>query len=399
MGRRHLAYDYNSSSGVIIPDTSTILNEVQSEYQTDFGSDLDLTPSTPQGLMISAETLDRSLNANLVAEIGNQINPNLATGVWLDAICALFDISRVAATPTTVTATLTGTNGTLVPSGTRAQTIAGDIFQLITDTTIVTGGTIDASFQSEIFGSIPCGANTLTTIVDTVLGLSSINNSSSGAIGINQQSDLSLWSYRKKTLGNQGTNTTDAIISSAYKVSGVQSLQFRENYSNATTIIDTISMLPNSIYLCINGGTDLDIATAIEAKRSAGVQYNGSVSVSITKLSGQLINVLFDRPTTIPILIRVTVKLIGVSGSVTDTIKKNIIDYSNGLIAGENGFVVGGSISPFDISGAISSISGVYVKLVEIAPVSTGVYQTTELAIAINQIATTSLSSITVVTI
>ena len=241
--------------------------------------------------------------------------------------------------------------------------------------------------------------NTLTTIVDTVLGLSSINNSSSGVIGIDQQSDLSLWSYRKKTLGNQGTNTTDAIIASAYKVSGVQSLQFRENYSNTIATIDTISMLPNSLYLCINGGTDLDIATAIEAKRSAGVQYNGAVSVPITKVSGQIINVLFDRPTTIPILIRVTVKLVGASGSVTDIIKQNIVDYSNGLIAGENGFIVGGSISPFDISGAVSSISGVYVKLIEIAPAHTGIYQTTELAIAINQIATTSLSSITVVTI
>lgn len=394
-----MAYDYLTSSGIIVADTSTTLNEVQAEYQTAFGADLDLTPSTPQGLMISAETLDRSLNASLLAEVGNQINPNLATGVWLDAICALFDISRIAATPTTVTATLIGTNGTLIPSGTRAQTTAGDIFQLITDTNIVTGGTVDAIFQSEIFGAIPCGANTLTTIVDTVLGLSSINNSSSGVIGIDQQSDLSLWSYRKKTLGNQGTNTTDAIIASAYKVSGVQSLQFRENYSNTIATIDTISMLPNSLYLCINGGTDLDIATAIEAKRSAGVQYNGAVSVPITKVSGQIINVLFDRPTTIPILIRVTVKLVGASGSVTDIIKQNIVDYSNGLIAGENGFIVGGSISPFDISGAISSISGVYVKLIEIAPVSTGIYQTTELAIAINQIATTSLSSITVVTI
>ena len=153
-----MAYDYLTSSGIIVADTSTTLNEVQAEYQTAFGADLDLTPSTPQGLMISAETLDRSLNASLLAEVGNQINPNLATGVWLDAICALFDISRIAATPTTVTATLIGTNGTLIPSGTRAQTTAGDIFQLITDTNIVTGGTVDAIFQSEIFGAIPCGA-------------------------------------------------------------------------------------------------------------------------------------------------------------------------------------------------------------------------------------------------
>jgi len=391
------SYDYLDSTGIVVVDTNTTLQEVQTEFKGVFGEDLDLTPSTPQGRLISTEVLSRDGNARLMADVANQFNPNMAGGIFLDAICGMMGLSRTAATRTTVTATLTGTSGTIIYAGATAQTTAGDIFELTTTTTIPVSGTIDALFQSVELGAIPCAAGTLTTIIDSVLGWTGITNAATGTLGTDQQSDLSLSTLRRRTLALQGVATNDAITSALYATSGVQSLQYRENVEATTQIIDTISMVAHSIYVCVYGGTDADVAQAIISNKSAGSAMNGTTSVPVTMTSGQIINVLFDRPTAIPILIKLNVKLsASASGTVSDTIKQAVLDYTDGLVDGEDGFTVGSSVSPFELAGAANGISGVYVQSCEIALASTGIYQSTEIAIAINEIATTTLASITV---
>src|ERR1700744_6527208 len=96
-------YEYLQQTGVVVPDTSGLLADVQTEYQTVFGSDLIVTPNTPQGVLITAETLARTEVVNNNAALANQINPNVAGGVFLDAILALTGVQRTPASPTLVT--------------------------------------------------------------------------------------------------------------------------------------------------------------------------------------------------------------------------------------------------------------------------------------------------------
>lgn len=398
-GRLHLSgYNYITSSGVIVPDTDTVLAEVQAEWQAVFGVDLDLTPSTPQGLMISAETLTRVGVARNNADLANQINPNIATGVFLDAIAALSGLARTVATHTTVTATIVGDSGTIIYAGALASTSAGDLFECTTATTIPIGGTITAPFRSVSTGPIPCAIGALNTIVDGILGWASITNAAAGILGTSEQADTSFWLYRKNTLALQGISTNEAIISAIYNVAGVQSLAYRENTASTTVVIDTISMIAHSIYVCVNGGLDADIARALLQNKTAGAGYNGTTTVStIDLVSGQSYDVKFSRPIAVPILAKITVRLSGATGDPSETIKQRIVDYASGLISGEAGFIVGGAVSPFELSGAAMGIAGVYVLSSEIALVSTGIFQSTEIAIAIDHIATISLSSVQVV--
>ena len=41
-------YDYIETTGVILPDTSTLLTDVQSEFQNALGADINLDSSTQQ---------------------------------------------------------------------------------------------------------------------------------------------------------------------------------------------------------------------------------------------------------------------------------------------------------------------------------------------------------------
>ena len=81
-------YNYINQTGVIMTDATVIMAEVIEEYQSTFGSDLNVDPSTPQGMLIVIETLSRIAVANNNAAIANQINPNISGGVFLDALLA-----------------------------------------------------------------------------------------------------------------------------------------------------------------------------------------------------------------------------------------------------------------------------------------------------------------------
>jgi len=375
-----LAYDFVTTTGIVVADTSNILSEVQAQW-TDTFPDLDLTASGPQGLMISAETLRNSDIQNSMVQVVNQFNPNYSGGVFLDAMCSLFNVQRVQATYTIVTATLTGTSGTIIPSGSLASNTNGDNFQLLSTVTIPSGGTIDAIFQAVTIGSVKCLAGTLNTIQSGIVGWTGITNATDGTVGINEQTDSSLRLYRSNTLANQAVQTTDAVQSALYLVDGVKSLTFRENYTHATATIDGISLVANSIWACIYGGANADIAKAILGNRSAGCNFNGAQSVAVTASSGQVINVLFDRPTTIPFLVRITVKLSSNSSVSATQIENIVYNYANGLIDGEAGLTVGANVSPFELGAYVASSAGVYVKLLEIAPASTVNYKSTEYAI------------------
>src|ERR1700710_494692 len=96
-------YEYLTQNGVIVADTAALLADTQGEYQSVFGADLIVTPDTPQGVLIAAETLARTEVVNNNAALANQINPNIAGGVFLDAIMALTGMQRAVATQTVVT--------------------------------------------------------------------------------------------------------------------------------------------------------------------------------------------------------------------------------------------------------------------------------------------------------
>lgn len=503
-------YRYITTNGVIVPDTSTILQGVQDEYKAAFGDDLVVTPDTPQGVLITAEALSRNDTVNNNAALANQINPNIAGGVFLDAIMALTGIQRKPASKTIVSGvTITGVPGTLVPAGAQAQTESGDLFELQSGVVIGGGGTTTGIFVSVEFGPIGAPTNDLNQIVTAVLGWETVTNPTPGLLGADEQSDVSARAFRLNTLAFQGVALPVAITSALYNVTGVQSLSFLENYTNnymgflasvtdGATLDDTvwvmtnsgtvtinttgltfaesnqelpspnpwpvakytttgnvaltglgtqgggdwpgsmtaadvvlvknqssaaengyytvaagawsrrtgytngtellganqgIAMLPHSIFVCVNGGSDLDVAAALLENKSLGCAWNGNETVEVIEpVSQQVYPVQFSRPVTVPVLIRVTI-----SSGDPASIKQAILDYVSGSIEGEAGFVVGSDVSPFELAGAVSTqFPETFMTKVEVSYTPPS-YTTDTLAIAIDEIATTDADSITVV--
>jgi uncharacterized phage protein gp47/JayE len=290
-------YEYIADSGIIVPDTADILTGVQDEFKAAFGSDLIVTADTPQGVLINAEALARSEVVNNNAALANQINPNTAGGVFLDAIMALLGQERTPASPSVVTGVLlTGVAGTVIPAGSQAKTSVGDLFQTISNVTLNGSGQATATFQSVQNGAIPCAIAALTNIVTNVLGWETVSNPTAATLGTTTQSDQAARTFRQNTLAFQAVALPEAITSALYNVPGVQSLTFQENISDTTQVINGISMISHSIYACVNGGLNADIAAALLENKSSGCGWNGGTSVTITEpASGQPYTVKFDR--------------------------------------------------------------------------------------------------------
>jgi hypothetical protein len=367
-------YNYITSAGIIVPDTSDIYNQVVAEYKLAFGADLNTDPSTPQGALIVAETLARTAVIVNNAQMANQINPNEATGILLDAILALTGSQRTAATFSTVVAQLTGVPGTVIPTGSQAQeSVNLETFQSIAPVTLNGSGMASTIFQAVNSGPISCAPNTLTIIVvGGVLGWETVNNSAAATTtGTLIQSDVAARTLRNNTLSIQGQSTAQAIIAGLNELEGVTGVGFRENDSDTTQVIDGVTMISHSIYVVVNGGDNTQIAQTITAKKEAGVGYNNGPgiheSVTITEpYSGQQLTVLFDRPNLIQIIIQVTAKSSPAIQDPTDIIINAILAYAAGQLPGIPGLNIGSPVSAFEIGGAIETVApGIYVKSVK----------------------------------
>lgn len=393
-------YNFVLPTGVVVPDTGDLQADVIAEFRSSFGQDLRVSADTPQGVLITAEALARAEVAENNATLANQINPDLAGGIFLDAIAALFALERQAATSTLVPgAVLGGRPMTIVPQGVRVRSSAGDLFRTAGAVILDTLGTATVNLLSVETGPVPAGAGSITFIVDPVLGWETVTNPVDGIAGTVQQSDESFRNLRRRTLARQGISTPEAIMSEVSALPNVRSLQFRENISNLPQTIDGIAMVPHSIWVCVDGGVDSDIALALLENKTAGAAWNGSTSVTVTEpSSGQVYTVLFERPEEVNVLVRVTLRRSNSTVDAVQAVPAAVLDYANGLMDGEQGFVVGGNVSPFELSGAINrQYPTLFVALVEVAPASTGVFQSTELVLAIDQVARVQASSVTVV--
>lgn len=368
-------YIYTDETGVITTDTSVIQTEVENEYKAALGQDLNVSPNTPQGVLISTEVLARTAVADNNAQVANQINPDIAGGVFLQALMALLGSFTTAGSPSIVLATITGIASTVIPAGSQAADSAtGALFATTIDVVIPAEGTLlNVEFQSVEIGPIPCAAGNLTQIVNGVLGWETVTNPASGTPGTLDLSDNQIRTLRKNTLAANGMGFAQAISSDLYLTTGVTSLTFRENTSDDPGTIDGVLMVPHSLYTCVAGtASSIDIATTITNSKNGGCAYNNGLGIQQSQVvtnaySGQNITVLFDRPSTVTVAIRVTVAALSSVQDLSDTVTDAVLAYAAGELANMPGFVVGANVSPSQIAAGIAQqIPGVFIQSVEV---------------------------------
>lgn len=397
-------YQFINTTGVIVPDTSTLVTTVETEWSDSLPNlnvqNVDGSPnsSTPQGVMIASEVAARSGVLRNNAVLANQINPNQAGGLFLDAIAALSGLERLADTFTIVSnVALAGIAGSPIAAGSQATTPAGDVFELQALVTLNGSGNGVGTFIALVAGPVPAPSGAWTP--QAVLGWETVTNPVTGVPGSATQSDEAFRFLRRITLALQSVAMPEAMLSAVNDLTGVIGTQFRQNVTGTPITIDGISLLPNSVWMVVDGGTNDDITTALFDTLSGGCNWNGAVTVIVTDTSsGQVYNVKFDRPTLVPLLIRVTCSQGSFIGDPSQAVVQAVLDFANNAIPNIKGFVVGQSASPFEVAAGVNAeCQGLYIRKIELSLVSVVNFQPAEIAMLIFQKATVISGDITVV--
>jgi len=379
-------YDYDRDTGLIVPDTSTLKSDVQGEFKLALGSNMDLTDATPQGRLVDGEVTARSNVIAYTAGIANQINPDQSGGVFLASLFSLMGGTPYVSTPTVFGARVYGTNGSTSPSGLAIYDSAGNIFNQQTavvlnqvDTTVTPNTYYGlATFQAAVAGAIPVLANTVWSISSTApSNITKVVNLLDGTTGQVTESDVAARRRRKSTLAAQSSNTIRAIKAGVSALSGYRSMTIRDNDDSSIAVINGISMPPNSIYVCVQGALDADIAAALLTAKGVGAAWTVGQTAKGTPVTTSLIEPASGQPYTIfharPDIVSCTcVVTYDSSQSVGNyepqfAVQDAVNKYQNGLINGDPGLTIGRNLSAYELSGAVAAVyPGLYISSVTV---------------------------------
>ena len=320
-----------TENGVVAPDVAEIKADFQTLFQEIFGVQVTLDDSSMIGQLITALTKIVSDKNNQLIYVINQFNPENAEDFWQDALAKLYFLNRKAATPSTVICECSGAVGTVLGGKTsanpaKAKNANGDIFVCVDGGTIPNSGKISLAFAAEETGEIPVPANSVNSIYTQVIGWDSVNNPSSGVVGTNKENQFDFEERRRKSLALNSVGNLESVYAGVFEVEDVTDCLVLENDDDDSLTTGGVTLLPHSIYVCVNGGDSNDIAKAIKKRKSGGCATTGQIEVYI---DNALIPIRFSRATDVDVYVLVNVIDV-ISTSVEEQIKKIILANFNG---------------------------------------------------------------------
>lgn len=369
-------YDYITGQGVIVPDTSVLLSDIQKRFKELFGENLDVSPTTSQGRLIELFTRSEVFTLQACCALSNMLNLNKANGFVLDDLGALFLISRKPATKTTTTVIMSGVAGTIIPEGTRIKSTDGYVFVNPNRAVIGDNGSVNVLYEAVDAGEIPASPSTLTIILDSVNGLETVNNPANANIGTEQESDAVFRNRIKTSLTLNAVSILSAIKSAIEQVSGVKSSYCYDNFTDVPVVIDSLSVPPHSLLAVVDGGDDTEIAKAIWLKKTIGTGYIAKTAEGYTVVEKEVVDenygtsytVRFARPVYSDVDVEITVRRQTYSGTDLETAVKNaVLNFASGNNPEVDGIKIGSALSPFEISSAVSSeIPDIFIETVKV---------------------------------
>lgn len=381
--------------------------EEERQLYIDIDSDWNLDPSTPDGLKIAHDSEIFGALDEVLQQAYNSKDPNKASGYDLDIIAALTGTTRSEGSASTITGViLSGVPGTIVPAGTRFKSsVTGSVWTLDQTWTLDASGQASVDISAAVIGPVEANSNTVNQIVDTVGGLTGVNNPTRATPGTGVESDNAFRVKRATAVGRPGNNQIDSMLGELFAVSGVRRVRVYEN-ENATP--DSNNQPGHSIAPIVDGGIDADVAFAIYIKKNPGVMlYQAGTPVSVDVVSpaypSNVKTIKFSRPVYVDMIINITLKDDGSLPSrstLEPLIQQAFIEFAAGdLVPADVGFKVDGfdigEVVPYStLFTPVNQVIGQYGNAyVQNMTVNGG---TSNVAIGYNQLSRWTTSNITV---
>lgn len=315
------------------------------KYKDIYGDDINLESNTPDGQMMNIFIQAILDTQDLLVQIYNGFDPDLAVGKVLDQRVTINGIQRRAGTytlsPVTVITTqsvnLYGLDGSDEPTrgdGNEVYTVsdnAGNLWYLLTSQLGVTAGTHSYAFRAAVPGAQLTIPNTITVPVSIVLGVASVNNPLPySSLGINEETDAQLKIRRQKSVSLASQGYLPGLIAALENIPGITSAYVYENTGDS---VDSDGVPGHSIWVIIAGNAeDAEIAQAIYTKRNAGCGMKGTVELPVTQRDNSIFIVRWDVVQTRNLFIKFTATSInGVTSPNIESIREGLAEFTPGV--------------------------------------------------------------------
>lgn len=358
-----------TDSGFVAPAEVDILAGALADLNAAFGNALNSDLSTPQGQLATTLTAILGNAYDQMMAVFNGVDPARASGQMQDAIGELYFLARRGATATVVSVVCTGSPGTVVPEGTLIQDSSGNKYAADGPITLNATGTATGTFSCTTTGAIDCPVNTVS-VYQSVTGLSSVTNPAAGVTGLDQEGRIAFEQRRQESVAANSIGALDAISGSVQAVSGVTDAYVTDNSTGSAVTDGGVSIDPHSLFVCVNGGTDEDVALAILRKKPPGCGYTGTTSVTVSDTNSAYstapsYSVQFTRATPTPVYIAVNLQG---SSSVPSTAETEIQAAILAAFSGQHGGSrarIGGKLFASRYYAAVAAL-GSWVQIIEI---------------------------------
>ena len=236
----------------------------------------------------------------------------MAQGVELNKLLKLIAQSRRASTKSIVDITIVANANVTLPADYTIIDENKNEWVINAETTLIAGINI-VSFNAVNFGAIEASANTINDVVTVFPEITSVNNALLAEVGRDEESDVLLRKRRNNLLSVNSNSTIAGIYSKLFLLDTVTDAVI---YENATDTYDALKDLnAHTLWCIIDGGSIDEITKIIATDKTIGTDLKGTVSNNYVEIflkadgtTRALTHIVkFDRPTEIPLYIKLTV--------------------------------------------------------------------------------------------
>lgn len=294
-----------TEQGFIRKTRDEILTELEENYRTRLGEDIDLSIVSEDGIRmrILADEIDK---IHQLAEAVFYSNfAHTATGVSLDRVLNPLGAERQPAKRSIVTLRFSGIDGASIPTGVICQNQSGILFITI-ESGSITGGSILLNAQAleieyGIKGNVE--ANSINTINNAITGVDSVNNPEPARGGRAIETD---YEYLNRFI-EEGVNGGSSAANVQGVLNNIESVLTAIVYENATDFIDGEGRPPHSMEAVIEGGTSEEIGEAFLRNWPGGIESFGSEMSTVIDNKGIPRTYYFNRPVDVNVFVKIDI--------------------------------------------------------------------------------------------
>lgn len=270
-----------TAGGIKIADYDQVQSALIKRYKEIYGSDIDLANTTADGVFVN----DLALIINNILQsykvLYSNLDVNTASGVYLDSLCRLSNVTRKTATQSTAYLRITTTATATLTSGTKFVDYTGNEWTYRGPSVTIYEDASEATqilVTCDTYGAIEAPAGSIYQTVEATYF--EVEQYADASVGREDESDSELRARRAQSTGAQGTTVLESLVGALLDIDGIEDVQIiNNNTDDDQTAADTSTVKKHSIYVILRQAPNLEISSetignTIYNKLTPGIDTN-----------------------------------------------------------------------------------------------------------------------------